>query len=75
LQRVFQAKGSKNQATAAILISNKIEFLTNVINRYGEEHFILIKGKIHQEVSNLNVYAPNARAFVKEISLKLKSHI
>jgi hypothetical protein len=40
-------------------------------------HFIFIKGKMHREVSILNIHTPNARTgtFVKETLLKLKTQI
>ena len=49
---------------------------SNKINKEG--HFILITGKLHQEeISILNIYAPNTKApsYVKETLLKLKSYI
>ena len=68
----------KEQAGVAILISNKIDFQPKVIKKDKEEHFILIKGIIYQdELSILNIYAPNSRAatFIKDTLVKLKAHI
>ena len=75
---IFQANGLKKQAGVAILISNKIDFQPKVIKKDKEENFILSKGKIFQEeLSILNIYAPNTRAstFIKENIVKLKAHI
>jgi exonuclease III len=75
---IFQASGPKKQARIAILISNKIDFQPKVIKKEKEGHFILIKGKIYQdELSILNIYAPNSRAaaFIKEALVKLQVHI
>ena len=55
-----------------------MDFQLQVIKGDGKGHFILIKGKIHQDdISILNIYAPNARAsdFIKDTLFKLKTYI
>ena len=59
----FQANGQEKKAGVAILISDKIDFQRRAIKRDPEGHFIIIKGRIHQEDINIvNIYAPNIGA-------------
>ena len=53
----------KKKPRAAILISDKIDFKNRAIKRDPEGHFLILKGRIHQEDINIvNIYAPNIEA-------------
>jgi len=63
LENFFQENSPKKPAGVAILVFNKIHFLLKVIKKDGEGYYIFTKGKIQQdELSNLNIYVPSARA-------------
>ena len=62
----------------AILISDKIDFQGRAIKRDPEGHFIILKGRIHQEDINIvNIYAPNIGApkYIKKILEDFKKDI
>ena len=59
LEKIFQENGQEQKARVAILISDKINFKTRAIKRDPEGHFIILKGRIHQEDINIvNIYTP-----------------
>ena len=56
-------KWTGKKAGVAILILDKIDFKRRTIKRDPEGHFIILKGRIHQEDINIvNIYAPNIGA-------------
>ena len=62
-KKIFQANRQEKKAGVAILISDKIDLKRRAIKRDPEGHFILLKGRIHQEDINIvNIYAPNIGA-------------
>ena len=66
----------KSQVTE--IISHKIGFKTKVIKREKECHFIILKGRIHQEAINiLIIYAPNIGApkYIRKILEDFKRNI
>ena len=75
LENNFPSKWSEETSWSS---HSKINFQPKVIKKDKEGHFIFIKGKILQEeLSILNIYAPNARTatFIKHTLAKLKAQI
>ena len=63
LETNFPSKRTGKKAGVAILMSDKIDLQRRAIKRYPEGHFIILKGRIHQEDINIvNIYAPNIGA-------------
>ena len=62
-KQIFKANEQAKKGGVAILISDKINFKKRAIKRDPEGHFIILKGRIHQENINIvNIYAPNIGA-------------
>ena len=63
LETNFPSKRTRKKVGVAILISDKIDFQRRAIKRDPEGHFIILKGRIHQEDINIvNKYAPQHRS-------------
>ena len=77
-KQIFQANGEEKKAGVAIIISQKIDFQTWAIQRDSEGHFIILKGRNHQEDINIvNTYALNIGApkYIKKILEDFKRDI
>ena len=68
----------KRKAWVAILTSDKIDFKTKAIKRDTEGHFIILKGRNHQEDINIiSIYAPNigTHKYIRKILEDFKKDI
>ena len=61
-KKIFHANRDKKKAGLAILISNKIDFKTKAVKRDKEGHYIMIKESIQEDITIMNIYAPNIEA-------------
>ena len=78
LETNFTSKWTGKKAGVAIFISDEIDFQRRAIKRDPEGHFIILKGRIHQEDINIvNIYEPNIGApkYIKKILEDFKKDI
>ena len=61
-KKIFHANGNQKKAGVAILTSDKIDFKIKTITRDKEGHYIMIKGSIQEDITIVNIYAPNIGA-------------
>ena len=58
-KKIFQTNGDQKKAGVAILISDKLDFEINTVERDKEGHYIMIKGSIQEgDITIINIYAP-----------------
>ena len=61
-KKIFHANGNQKKPGVAILIPDKIDFKIKTITRDKEGHYIMIKGSIQEDITIVNIYAPNIGA-------------
>ena len=76
-KKVFHANGNQKKAGVAILISDKIDLKIKTVTRDREGHYIVIKGSIQEDITIVNIYAPNIRAtqYIRQILTAIKGEI
>ena len=57
-KKTFHANGDQ----ISILISDKIHLEIKAIKRVKEGHYVMIKGSIQEDITIINIYAPNIGA-------------
>ena len=62
MEKIFHANGNQKKAGVAILASDKIDFKIKTVTRDKEGHYIMTKGSIQEDITIINIYAPNIGA-------------
>ena len=76
-EKIFCANRDQKKAGVAILISDKIDLKTKAVNRDKEGHYIVIQGSIQEDITIINIYAPNIGAlqYVRQMLISMKGEI
>ena len=76
-EKIFHENGDQKKAEVAILISDKIDFEIKAVKRDKEGQYIMIKGSIQEDITIINIYAPNIGAlqYVRQMLTSMKGEI
>ena len=76
-KKIFHANRDQKEAGVAILISEKIDFKTKAVKRDKDVHYIMIKGSIQEDITIINIFAPNIGApqYVRQMLTSMKEEI
>ena len=76
-KKIFHANGDQKKTRVAILISDKIDFEIKAVKRDKAGHYIKIKGSIQEDITIINIYAPNIGAlqYVRPMLTSMKGEI
>ena len=61
-KKLFHANRDQKKAGVAILIPDKVDFKIKAMKRDKERHYIMIKRSIEEDITIINIHAPNIGA-------------
>ena len=76
-KKIFHANGNQKEAGVAILRSDKRDFKLKAITRDKEGHYRMFKGSIQEDITIVNIYAPNIGApqYIRQMLTTIKGEI
>ena len=76
-KNIFHENGRQKKAGVVILISDKIDLKIKNIIRDKAGHYIMIKGSIQEDITTVNIYAPNIGApqYIRQTLTDIKGEI
>ena len=76
-KKIFHTNGDQKKAGVATHISDKIDFEIKAMKRDKEGHYIMIKGSNQEDITIINIYAPNIGVpqYVRQMITSMKGEI
>ena len=76
-KKIFHTNRDQKKAGVAILISDKIDFKAKAVKRDKKGQYIMIKWSIQEDITIINIYAPNIGApqYIRQMLTSMKGEI